>query len=84
LEAAWPLVLALVEKADDRALAPLGAGILEDILRRDGALIIERVEAEAAASGRFRRCLSHVWRGDMPSTLWDRVVAARADEPQRG
>lgn len=84
LDAAWPFVLALVEKADDGALAPLGAGILEDMLRRDGALIIDRVDAEATASARFRFCLSHVWRGEMPAAIWDRVVAARRDEPQRG
>jgi hypothetical protein len=84
LDPAWSLVLALIEKADDAALAPLGAGILEDMLRRDGALVIDLVEAEAAASSRFRFCLSHVWRGEMPSPIWDRVVTARGDEPQRG
>jgi hypothetical protein len=84
LETVWPVLLALVEKANDGALGSIGAGILEDVLRRDGAVAIDRVEAEAALDGRFRFCLSHVWRGKMPSTLWDRVVAARRDEPQRG
>jgi hypothetical protein len=84
LDAAWPFVLALVEKGDDGALGALGAGILEDMVRRDGPLIIDRIEAEAAVSPRFRFCLSHVWRGPTPSAIWDRVVAAVAEEPQRG
>jgi hypothetical protein len=84
LDAVWPVVLAIIEKANDGALGSVGAGILEDMLRRDGAAAIDRVEAEAARDPRFRFALSHVWRGKMPANLWDRVVAARGEEPQRG
>ena len=70
LDAVWPFVLALIERANDRALASIGAGILEDILRRDGARAIDRIEARAAIDPPFRFCLSHVWRGKMPSAIW--------------
>jgi hypothetical protein len=83
-KAAWPIVLALVERADDNAMPSLGAGALEDLLRRHGPEMIDRVEARAAVDPQFRFCLSHVWKGDMPYEIWARVVAARGDEPQRG
>ena len=82
-EAAWPIVLALVERADDDAMPSLGAGALEDILRRHGSEMIDRVE-QAEDDRRFRFCLSHVWKGEIPDEIWERVVAARGDEPQRG
>ena len=83
-EAAWPIVLALVEEADDDAMAPLGAGPLENLLRRHGPEMIDRVEVRAATDQRFRFCLSHVWKGEMPDEIWARAVAARGDEPPRG
>lgn len=83
-DAAWPLVLELIARGSDNALCAAGAGILEDMLDRHGEEIIVRVEAEAATDQRFRYCLSHVWRCDMPDVLWERVVRARGDEPQRG
>ena len=83
-EAAWPIVLALVERADDDAMPSPGAGALEDLLRRHGPEMIDRVELRAAVDRRFRFCLSHVWKGQMPDEIWARVVVARGDEPQRG
>lgn len=83
-EAAWPLILLLVERGSDHALCAAGAGILEDLLDEHGPAFIERVEVQAAADLRFRFCLSHVWPSGMPPEIWERVVAARGDEPQRG
>ncbi len=83
-EAAWPIVVALAEQADDDAMPSLGAGALEDLLRRRGAELVGRVETQAGANRRFRFCLSHVWKGEMPDEIWARVVVARGDEPQRG
>lgn len=80
----WPLVLRLVAKGSDNALGAAGAGILEDLLRKHGTAVIDRVEAQADRDQRFRFCLSHVWPADMPAALWQRVLAARGDEPQRG
>ncbi|HEY2375069.1 MAG TPA: hypothetical protein VGH98_03750 [Gemmatimonadaceae bacterium] len=82
-EAAWPLVLALIEMASEHALCAIGAGILEDMLRQHGNAIIERVEERAAADRRFRICLSNVWPV-LPEPIWERVVRARGNEPQRG
>ena len=48
-----------------------------------GDAIIERVEECAAADQRFRYCLSNVWPV-LPEPIWERVVRARGDEPQRG
>ena len=82
-EAAWPLVLALIDRASQTALGSIGAGILEDMLEAHGDVIIERVEKCAAADARFRYCLSYVWPV-LPEPIWERVVRARGDEPQRG
>lgn len=83
-DAAWPLILLLVERGSDHALGAAGAGILEDLLDKHGIAVIDRIEAQAASDQRFRYCLSHVWPADIPPDLWKRVVAARGDEPQRG
>jgi hypothetical protein len=83
-DAAWPLIQLLVERGSDHVLASVGSGILEDLLYRYGRTVMGRVEAQAARDRRFRFCLSHVWRGDMPDHLWRRVVRARGNEPQRG
>jgi hypothetical protein len=83
-DAAWPLILQLVEKGSDNAVGAVGAGILEDLLDKHGTRVIDRVEAQAACDQRFRFCLSHVWPANMPPDLWQRVVAARGDEPERG
>lgn len=82
--AAWPLVLALVRGGSDRAVAQLGAGVLEKRLVEDGLEVILRVETQAAIDPRFRYCLSHVWVFVVPEELRDRIVAARGTEPQRG
>lgn len=83
-DAVWPLILLLIEKGSDRVLGAAGAGIVEDLLRKHGTAVIDRIEAQAAGDQRFRFCLSHVWPADFPPDLWERVVAARGDEPQRG
>jgi len=83
-EATWSIVLAVVENASEHGLGRLGAGILETLLGEHGPAVIERVEALAAIDQRFRFCLSHAWQGDMSDEIWQRVVVARGDEPQRG
>lgn len=83
-EAAWPMVAALIERAPIDRLAAIGAGILEDMLRKYGSEIIERVEEWANTDQQFRYCLSHVWPDDISGSIWERVVKARGEEPQRG
>ena len=61
-EKAWSMFLRLVELApDDRTLANVAAGPLEDLLGLHSYAFIDRVEHQARADARFRRCLSGVW-----------------------
>lgn len=83
-DATWPLILRLVQKGSDRIRCAVGAGILEDLLEKHGMAVIDRIEARASCDKRFRFCLSHVWRAGMLPDIWNRVVVARGDEPQRG
>ncbi|MEO7085596.1 MAG: DUF6869 domain-containing protein [Gemmatimonadaceae bacterium] len=74
---AWPLVFAIVEQGSNRALACLGENALSDLLKLDGPQIIDRAEAEAARSVRFRYCLSGVSPFGDPPDVWTRVEKAR-------
>jgi hypothetical protein len=61
-EDAWSTILRLVELApDDRVLANVGAGPLEDLLCLQPHAFIDRVENQARSDAKFRRCLSGVW-----------------------
>jgi hypothetical protein len=83
-DAIWPLLMEIVQQGSENAVGNLGAGLLEDLLRDHGPSVIDRIERAAADSRQFRYCLSHVWPVEMAEGVWDRVVTARADEPQRG
>jgi hypothetical protein len=56
--------------------AYLAAGALEQLLRRHGALVIDRVLSAAKRDPKFRRCLSGVWG----HSGMDKSVRARIDE----
>jgi Family of unknown function (DUF6869) len=59
---AWPMILRLVERSpDDRVLANVAAGPLEDLLTQQPHAFIDRVEKLAREDAKFRRCLSGVW-----------------------
>lgn len=61
-EQAWSMVLRLVELSpDDRSLASVAAGPLEDLLGFQPYAFIDRVENQARTDAKFRRCLSGVW-----------------------
>lgn len=61
-ERAWVFILALVAFApDDEALGWVAAGPLEDFLCQHGPAFIDRVEAVAVTSTRFKSCLPRVW-----------------------
>jgi hypothetical protein len=61
-EAAWVVTLALIEAApDDRVLANVAAGPLEDLLTRSTETFIDRAELQARRDAKFRRCLTGVW-----------------------
>ena len=63
-------------------VALVAAGPLEDVIVAQGLAVMDRIEAEAARSARFRYALSGVWpQGSAGTPLWQRVEAARAGEP---
>lgn len=72
-EAGWALILELVAAApDDKLLANVAAGPLEDLLTRDPHGFIERVELEAHRDPKFRRCLTGVW--GLPASIQELVL----------
>jgi hypothetical protein len=61
-EQGWLMILRLVELSpDDRTLASVAAGPLEDLLALHPRAFIDRVEHQSRTDARFRRCLSGVW-----------------------
>jgi hypothetical protein len=61
-EEAWLMILNLVELSpDDRTLANVAAGPLEDLLGLQPHEFIDRVEHQSRTDPKFRRCLSGVW-----------------------
>jgi len=79
VEEAWTILLLAISSIDDEAeLNLLGAGHLENIVRDHGPQFIDRIEAEAARSERFRRALLGVWAFESP--VRERIDALIADE----
>ena len=83
-DAAWDFVeamLPLLETGEEAG--NFAAGPLEDLIADQGAAVIERIEAKADASPRFRYVLSGVWpRGeDREGEIWQRVCWAREPGP---
>jgi hypothetical protein len=77
-EDAWAVMIALVEAADDESLAYVGAGPLEDLVRRFGTDLILRIEKTARTNLKFRECLGSIWlsEGALPDWVLARVVRA--------
>lgn len=71
--------LSLCRRSEEVAL--IAAGPLEDLIALSGAQVIDRIEAAAAASPRFRLALTGVWpEGSAGTPLWQRIEAARAGQ----
>ena len=77
-DAAWDLVLALVEAADESNLGYVGAGPLEDFVVHFGARCISDIETQARRDPKFRACLGAIWlsTGTLPAPILARVVTA--------
>lgn len=72
-------VLARCETPDQ--VAHLAAGPLEDLLHRNGAAVIDRIEREAKGNPRLRLALSGVAPDGSPGApLWQRLQAARSGD----
>lgn len=95
-ERGWEMVVCLVEgTADADVLSAVGAGPLEDLLKKHGAVVVDRVEVHARRDTDFREALRGVWLSldDMPADLADRFywasggvaqILERHGEPWRG
>jgi hypothetical protein len=58
----WEITCILVNKASsDEALGFVAAGALEDLLRKHGLTVIDRVEHESQENVRLQTALSGVW-----------------------
>jgi hypothetical protein len=57
---AWDVTCALLSKASS-ALAYIAAGPLENLLKRHGPAVIDRIEDESRRNGRVRLALSGAW-----------------------
>jgi hypothetical protein len=78
---AVPVIRALVAEAkDEEELALIGAGPLEDLLRRQGPQAIAHVEAAAQADSRFRFALAGVWPSEQHPEVWKRWAGALGDQ----
>jgi hypothetical protein len=76
-EEAWPLILEILRREQDKeVLSVLAAGPLEELLSHHGPAFIERVESEASANARFRWLLGGVYQLFMTDVIWARVRAA--------
>lgn len=78
-ESAFDVIMRAFEMAgDDETVAFLAAGPMEDLIGRNGELVIRRIEEEAWRDSEFRKLLQGVWsQGDDESDVWQRVLRAR-------
>ena len=73
-ETAWSLIAEAVQRSrNDRVLAFIAAGPLEDLVRLHARQFIDRIEAAASSDDRFRRAVSGVWVSDLPADLDARI-----------
>lgn len=74
---AWLAVQQLIERApNEEILGLVAASPLEDFIMSHSAESIDRIEAEARRSGRFREALAGVWIMRLRPDLLDRIEAA--------
>ena len=80
-ERAWALVIAVLRLTPDDRSMHLAAGPLEDLVKCQGAALVDRIEAEAARDERFRRALGGIWlsEADLPMAELRRIVRASDD-----
>jgi hypothetical protein len=83
-DSAWPLMLEMIRLADnDQVLAYIAAGPLENLVVLHGPHVIDRIEAWAAADGKFRRALTGVWvEGFVPDDIKRRLETIIRHEPR--
>ena len=80
-ETQWKFILAAVDAAAEmiEELYAIAAGPFEGLMGKNGAEYIDRVEAHAARSAKFRNMLHGSWQHLMSDEIWARVQAARGE-----
>jgi len=72
----WSVSLALIAAVPDddpQLLAYVAAGPLEDVIRRAGPQILDRLETQARRDRKFRRSLTGVWGHAQQPEVWARL-----------
>ena len=73
---AWETTSILVNKTtSDEALAYVAAGPLEDLLKRYGLEVMERIEQESSQNPRLQPALSGVWGIELGNPHFERWYA---------
>jgi hypothetical protein len=62
----------------DPVMEVLAAGPLENLLVKHGPALIDKIEELAKSKPEFRMLLGGVWQRETDSSVWERVIAARA------
>jgi len=77
-ELAWTFILGVIEAVPETVLGYVGASEVEDFCWEVAPAFIERIEAEAARSPRFRIALGSVWPGGetIPPDTYGRIRTA--------
>lgn len=78
-DAAWPLLLEIVERCDDRDLGMFGAGALATLLVRHPAKFAGRFEHEIRTNDRFLRAFQYTAMSGVPLPIQQQLNAAQRD-----
>ncbi len=88
LEAAWAILLVLIDRAPDAgAMGFVAAGPLEDIVRSHNDVLGDRILAEARRSPQLRQALTGIWGwASLPEPFGSRLksLAGVGDAPAAG
>jgi hypothetical protein len=77
-EQLWLFILAVNKREiSPEVAAVFAAGPIEDLLGKQGAEFIDRVEELARKDPKFNHLLGGVWRSTMSDDIWQRVQTAR-------
>jgi hypothetical protein len=70
----WRLILKVLSLNNSNEIQEiLSAGLLEDLLSKHGAAMIDRIEKEAKSNPLFANLLGGVWQNSMTDEVWARV-----------
>jgi hypothetical protein len=79
---ALEVILAIAELCNnEKILANLGAGPIEDLMLYFGPEFIDRVEVEAKKNLKFKRALKSVWLDPEETSVWQRLNKITKNEP---